>query len=120
MSTKSIPLWIIRVVAVLLLVLGVVVWPGNADGLIAPHIALGVVLALTLFVLEYQAFRAGVSPALVALAVVWSLALPILGLTQAMLPDSLALFAQVFHLLVGVGAWVLAEILVRRMPSKKR
>jgi hypothetical protein len=120
MSTKSIPLWIIRVVALLLLIVGIVVWPGNADALIAPHVVLGVVLTLTLFVLEYQAFRAGVSPALVALAVVWSMALPIMGLAQGMLPDSLAMAAQVFHLLVGVGAWVLAEILVRRMPKKAR
>ena len=120
MSTKSIPLWIIRVLAALLLILGVVVWPGNADGLIVPHIALGVVFVLTLFVVEYQAFRAGVSPTLVALAVVWSLALPVLGLTQGMLPDSLAMIGQVFHLILGVGAWLLAETLVRRMPSKKR
>jgi hypothetical protein len=120
MRTKSIPLWIVRAVAALLLILGIVVWPGNADGLIAPHIVLGVVLTLALLVLEYQAFRAGVSPALVALAVVWSVALPVLGLTQAMLPDSLAISAQVFHLIVGVGAWVLAETLVRLMPKKKR
>ena len=50
------------------------------------------------------------------LVAIWALALPILGLTQGMFPDSLALFVQVFHLLVGVGAWVLAEMLVRRMP----
>jgi hypothetical protein len=119
-STKSIPLWIIRVAAALLLIVGVVIWPGNADGLIASHIVLGAVLTITLFVLEYQAFRAGVSPGLVVLAVVWSLALPVLGLTQGMFPESLAIVARVFHLLVGVGAWLLAETLVRRMPKKAR
>ena len=119
MTTRSIPLWIIRVVAALLLIMGVMIWPGNADWLVLPHVALGAVLSLALLVLAYQGFRAGVSPSLVMLAVVWALALPVLGLTQGILPDSLALVVQVFHLLVGVGAWVLAEILVRRMPETR-
>lgn len=117
MNTKSIALWIIRVVAALLLILGIMVWPGNADGLITPHIALGVVLTIALLVMDYQAFRAGVSPGLVALAVVWALALPVLGLTQEMLPESFATFTQLFHLLLGVGAWLLAETLGRRMAK---
>lgn len=117
MTTRSIPLWIIRVLAALLLIMGVVIWPGNADWLILPHVALGAVLTIVLLVLAFQAARAGVSPGFVALAVIWALALPVLGLTQGIFSDSLALLAQVFHLLVGVGAWVLAEALVRRMPN---
>jgi hypothetical protein len=119
-NTKSIPLWIIRVATALLLIMGIMVWPGNADGLITPHIGLGVVLTIALLVVDYQAFRAGVSPGLVGLAVVWALALPVLGLTQEMLPESFAVFTQLFHLLLGVGAWLLAETLVRRMTTRAR
>lgn len=117
-NTKSIPLWIIRVTAALLLLMGIVIWTGSADSLITFHIVLGVVLSITLLVVAIQAFRAGVSAGLPILAVVWALAMPVLGLTQGILPESAALFVQVFHLVVGVGAWVLAEIVVRRMPAK--
>lgn len=115
MTTKSIPLWIIRGSAALLLIMGIVIWPGNGDWLITPHIALGAVLVIALLVVAYQAARASVSWGLVAVTVVWALAMPVLGLTQGAFPDSFALFVQLFHLLVGVGSWVLAEVLVRRM-----
>ena len=117
LNTKSIPLWTIRVAAALGLIMGVVIWPGNADGLILPHVALGAVLSLALLVLAYQGFRAGVSPGLVLLAVIWAVALPVLGLTQGIFPDTLAFAVQVFHLAVGIAAWALAEVLGRRMAK---
>ncbi len=119
MNTKSIPLWIVRGSAALLLIMGLVIWTGNADSLITFHILLGVVLSLALIVIAVQALRTGVSPGLPVLALVWAIAMPVLGLTQETLPESLALLVQVFHLLVGVGSWLLAEVLVRRMPKAK-
>lgn len=119
MSSRSIPLWVVRVTAVLLLVLGLVIWTGNADWLISSHIVLGVILAVALLVIAIQALRAGVARGLAAVSIVWAVALPVLGLTQSAFSESLTLFVQVFHLLAGLGAWVLAELLVRQMPVKR-
>jgi hypothetical protein len=116
-NTKSIPLWIIRITAALLLIMGVAIWTGSADSFITFHILLGVVLSVALLVVAAQAFRAGVAPGLPVLVVIWAVAMPVLGLTQEMLPESFALLVQVFHLLVGVGSWALGEVLVRRMPK---
>ena len=65
------------------------------------------------------AARAGVNLALVALAVVWGLIVPVLGMTQAgLLPGSLHLIVRVIHLLVGLGAIWQAEILAARIKSR--
>jgi hypothetical protein len=120
MKSTSILQMVIRVIGLLQLILGIAVWTGNADFLIMFHILLGSVLTVALWVLAYQASRAGVSQWLVILAVVWALVLPIWGLAQEhILPEAYNWIAQVLHLLSGVGAVGLAEILAGQMRKKR-
>src|SRR4029453_11465242 len=72
----------IRVVGVVQLALGVLFWTGNATGLVDLHQLLGILLVLGLWTQAGLAARAGVEPRLVAVAAVWGLIVPIVGLTQ--------------------------------------
>ena len=119
MKNVSILQWIIRVTGLIQLILGIVVWTGNADFLIICHILVGSILVIALWVLAYQALRAGVSKWLVILAAAWGLILPIWGLAQdKLLPETGHWIIQVVHLLCGVGAVGMAEILASKMHKK--
>ena len=84
-TATSVTLWIVRLAGVTQIVLG-------------------------LWALAALAARAGSRPALVALAVVWGLVLPIYGVMHArLLPGSAHWVVQVVHLLLGIGALRLAE-----------
>ena len=68
--------------ALLLMVSGMVLWTGNGGELGPVHALLGLVLAVSLWIIAGIAARAGVSPGIVALAVSWSLAAIVLGGAQ--------------------------------------
>jgi hypothetical protein len=71
---------------------------------------IGFVLVIALWIMAGLAARAGVNPGLVALAVVWGLIVPALGMTQVrLLPGDLHWIIQVIHLLVGLIAIGLGE-----------
>jgi len=114
---------LIRLTGLVQIVLGVLFWTGNARGLIPLHMLVGFVLVLSLWVMAALAARAGVQPGLVALAAVWGLVVPVLGLAQdRLLPGSAHWLIQVLHLLVGLGAIgqgeaLAARILRRPVPS---
>jgi hypothetical protein len=100
----------IRVVWLVQLALGVLFWTGNATGLVDLHQLLGILLVLALWTQAVLAARAGVEPRLVAVAAVWGLLVPIVGLTQtSLLTGSLHWLVQVIHLLLGIGLIGLAE-----------
>ena len=100
----------IRVVWLVQLALGVLFWTGNATGLVDLHQLLGILLVLALWTQAVLAARAGVEARLVAVAAVWGLLVPIVGLTQtSLLTGSLHWLVQVIHLLLGVGLIALAE-----------
>jgi hypothetical protein len=106
----------IRISGLLLLLLGIAIWTGRADGVIPVHELLGFVLVISLWTLSYLAARAGVPMKWVALAVAWGLAAPILGLTQeGLLTGNWHWTIQVIHLLIGVGAIGMGENLARRV-----
>ncbi len=111
---------LVRVCGLALVTLGLLFWTGNARGLIPLHMLLGLVLVLALWTLAGLAARAGAPIGLVALAVVWGLIVPALGLTQAqLLPGSAHWVIQVLHLLVGLGAIAQAEGLARRIKARQ-
>jgi hypothetical protein len=100
----------IRVVWLVQLALGVLFWTGNATGLVDLHQLLGILLVLALWTQAILAARAGVEARLVAVAAVWGLLVPIVGLTQtSLLTGSLHWLVQVIHLLLGIGLIALAE-----------
>jgi hypothetical protein len=109
---------LIRACAVVLLVLGLLFWTGNAHSLVPLHQLTGFVLVLALWTQAGLAARAGVSVGLVAVAAVWGLVVPILGMTQTeLLPGGAHWLIQVLHLLVGLTAVGLAETLATRVQA---
>jgi hypothetical protein len=108
----------IRISGLLLLLLGIAIWTGRADGVIPVHQLLGFILVLSLWTLSYLAARAGVPMKWVALAVVWGLVAPILGVTQeGLFTGGLHWTVQVLHLLIGLGAIGMGENLARRVQE---
>ena len=103
----------VRVVGLAVLILGLVVWTGSADGLVPVHMLLGIVLVLALWSVAVLALQAGSPPALPAIAIVWGVFVVRFGMTQAqILPnDSLHVAIRVAHLVVGLVAIGLAEAL---------
>jgi hypothetical protein len=113
-AVKAIQLTI-RIAGSLQLILGVLVWTGRLNVLLFVHIMIGMVLVLGLWILAGLASRAGVKPGWVGLLIIWGLVMLFLGLTQALLlTGSAHWIIQVLHLLVGVGAIGLAEMLTRQ------
>jgi hypothetical protein len=103
--------------ALLLMVSGMVLWNGTADQLGPLHALLGLVLVLSLGTIAGIAARAGVSLAVVAPAVAWSLAATALGATQEqLLTGSEHWVIQVLHLVTAMGmvAWGQGLVLLMR------
>ena len=119
MTAVKVAQMLVRAAGVVQLILGVLFWTGNAEGLVPLHMLVGFVLVLGLLVLAVLAARAGAPAGLVAVAGFWVLLTPLLGLTQtSLLPGSAHWVVQVLHLLVGVAAIGLAEQLARRAGSR--
>ena len=89
----------------LLLVLGIVIWIDHSEQLVAVHIAIGIVLVLTLWTICVFAARAGVPAGTVAFAAAWGVLIVALGLAQEeILPGDWHWTIQVLHLAVSMGA----------------
>jgi len=110
---------LVRATGVVQLVLGGLFWTGNALDLVPLHQTVGFLMVFGLWTLAALAARAGVRPPLVALAAVWGLIVPILGLTQTrLLVGSAHWLIEVLHLLVGLGAIGQAEALAARVKER--
>jgi hypothetical protein len=109
---------LIRISGPIAFVLGVLLWTGNALVLLPVHMLAGIVLVLALWTLAVLAAVSGVHWGLVALAIVWGLIVPILGLTQTrLLPGDAHWVIQVLHLLVGIVAMALGQGLATRIKQ---
>ncbi len=119
MKAVSIAQMIVRIAGLIQLVLGIITWSGRTNFLIPFHILIGSVLVIALLTLSYLAVRSQISAGLVILAVVWALFLPAWGLAQKMLlPETGHWIIQVLHLLCGIGAVGMAEMLGAQMHKK--
>jgi hypothetical protein len=111
--------------ALLLMASGMVLWNGTADQLGPLHALLGLVLVLSLWTIAGIAARAGVSLAVVALAVGGSLVAIALGVAQGqLLTGSEHWVIQVLHLVTAMGmvAWGQGLVLLMRrivVPSDR-
>jgi hypothetical protein len=112
--------WVVRVSGVLLLLLGLLFWTGDALGLIPVHTLLGVLLVLALWLLSATAWQLGVPPGMAAGAAILGLIVLGLGLTQtSLLPGSLHWIIQVLHLLLGMAAIGISEAIGGRVRRQK-
>lgn len=102
-----------------LITLGLLFWTGNADSLIPVHMLLGIALVVALWILAVLAAISRVNLALVVVAALWGFVVPLLGLTQTrLLPGAAHWLIQVLHLLVGITAIALAQILARQIANR--
>ena len=119
-TTASIIQQMVRLAGVLQIVLGLLFWAGFALDFVGLHMLLGMLLVLLLWTLAGMAAWARISPALAALAVVWGLGTPVLGLTQAqLLPGAAHWVIQVAHFVAGLVALCLAEMLAQRLRKRE-
>jgi len=119
-TASTITQMLIRFIGLIQIVLGVLFWSGSVRGMIPVHMLLGFVLVLALWTLAGLAARAGVSPALVVVAVLWGLLVAVLGMTQEqLLPGDYHWVIQVAHLLVGLAAIGQGEGLAARIKQAR-
>ena len=88
-TTATVAQMLVRICFLVQIVLGLLFWTGNLLGLVPVHMLVGLLLVLSLWTLAFIGARSGVQPGFVALAFVWGLVVPILGVTQVQLvPDA--------------------------------
>lgn len=112
--------WLIRVVGLVMIVLGLLIWSGRGgDGLVSTHKFFGFLLVLALWALAAIGFRVRVAPGFLLLVVAWSILMPVLGLTQTDLMTGDAHWViRVIHLLVGLTALGLADGLANAINGR--
>lgn len=115
-ATANVLRVLVSAIGAIMVVLGLLFWTGNATSLISLHMLLGIILVLMLWTIAVMALVARVNPALAMVGIVWGFIVPILGLTQErILPTSAHWLIEVLHLLVGLTAIALANILARQI-----
>jgi hypothetical protein len=117
-----ISLMVLRIAVLFNLITGIIFWTGNADPLQIVHILVGIIAVLALWTLGIiQGLRGG-NYGLVAAAIVVGLLLALVGLFQkGWLTGSTHWIIQVIHLLLGIAAIGLGEMIggrSRRMMAK--
>ncbi|MDQ3808728.1 MAG: hypothetical protein M3336_00385 [Chloroflexota bacterium] len=109
---------LIRLLALVLLALGLAFWTNNLRDLIPLHMLLGVLLVVCLWLLAVLAVRARAPAGLVLGSLLGGIIVVWLGLSQTgLLPGEQHWLVQVVHLASGVGAVGLAEALGRRIRT---
>ena len=78
-NTVTVLRWTIRLTGLLALLLGLVFWTGTGFSLLAVHQGLGLLLSAALIWLVLLGFVRSVSPALLGLALLCAVALPVIG-----------------------------------------
>ncbi|HXX40215.1 MAG TPA: hypothetical protein VEP50_19025 [bacterium] len=107
---------LIRLVWVVQVVLGMLLWAGRALRFLPVHMLVGVVFVLLLWMLSALVMAGRVRTGLTPLTVLWGALTLALGLTQTRLMIGGAHWVvQVLHLLVGIGGIVLAERLAAKV-----
>lgn len=115
----KVTLLVLRGSGILVILLGLALWAGYGSSLLQVHMLLGVLVVLALWVLAGFGAKAGASPGRVALAVVWGLILPLLGMAQTrLMPGSAHWVIRLIHLLVGIGALAQGERLARAVAAR--
>jgi hypothetical protein len=107
---------LVRITGIAQLLLGVLIWMGNASGLIPVHMGIGLVFVIALWVVGYSAIRRGVVPWLGGVLLLWGAGVLALGMTQAQLmPGANHAAIQVVHVLTGLIAMGMSDALGKRL-----
>lgn len=99
-------------------ILGLLLWVGIAYPLLPLHMLVGIGVTVALAILAIIGWSTGVNRGLVALAFVWAIVLAALGYTQTrLLLGSFHWIIEVVHLLIGIGAIGLGQVLAARIKQ---
>lgn len=113
---------IVRIGVLIQLVSGIVFWTGNADNFQIVHIIIGILVVLALWTLGIAQGIQGGSFGLAVATFVVGFLLALVGLFQKQWLVDNHWIIQVIHLLLGLSAIGLAEMIggrYRRMTAKK-
>ncbi|UQN08126.1 hypothetical protein [Deinococcus sp. QL22] len=112
--------WMIRIAGLVALGLGLALWNGTGYDLLSIHQGLGFLISAALLLMAVLGFGQRVSPSLLVLALLWGLAVPAVGSLQGrLLPGDGHWIIEVIHLLLGLGAIALSEIIAGRMARTR-
>ena len=122
MRAINISLMVLRLAFLLAIILGILFWTGNAQNLTLIHMLLGFIVVISLWVIGLaQGFIKGGSFALAVATFVLGLIIAIVGLYQTgWLVGSSHWIIQVIHLLLGLSAIGLGEMITRRTKRRLR
>jgi hypothetical protein len=120
MKVMTIAVMVLRIAVLVALVLGIIFWTGNLENLQLVHMLIGFIVVLSLWVIGLaQGFIKGSSFGLAVATFIVGLLLAIVGLYQQnWLPGSAHWVIQVIHLLLGLSAIGLGEMIYAR--TRKR
>lgn len=111
---------LLGVSGVALLLLGILFWTGHALALVPLHMLLGALLVLSMWMLVAISLYARAAMGFAAVVLIWSLIVPLLGMTQMqLLPGSGHWIIRVLHLLVGIAAMGLGGSLAKRLTATR-
>jgi len=114
MATVRVFVWIARVAGVAALILGLLFWITPID-LISFHMLFGITLAISILVLSIMMLFIRGMRLLGIVGIIYTFVLPIFGLTQSgLLIGNLHWLIQTAHLLVGLGALALVQVIYTR------
>ncbi|HCI81941.1 MAG TPA: hypothetical protein DHW02_19880 [Ktedonobacter sp.] len=113
---------VIRLLVVVMLILGIIIWTGNADVLINIHMLIGIITVLCLWVFAVLFARApGGNWGLAIGAIVLGIVVALVGsLQQQWLVGSAHWVIQVIHLLLGLSIIGIAEAMGGRVRRQTR
>jgi hypothetical protein len=114
----TISLWLIRVTGVLVLILGLLIWAQNMTSLFQPHMGLGLLMVLSMWVFAATSVSAGASVGTaVGVALLGLVMLLFGGAQENVLPEPNPAHAiiKIVHLLIGLGAMAVAELVGGRI-----
>lgn len=104
--------WCVRIGGLAALVLGILLWNGSLIEAVNLHMTLGAIVAAALAILAVYAIAARVRFPLALLGLAWAAATIYVGIEQtSWLPGSGHWIIDVTHLVLGIGAMGLAEVL---------
>lgn len=105
---------LLRLLFLVQLVLGIIIWAGHGAGLINAHMIVGVLFVIALWTIAIVALTRRRAVGLAIFAIIWGLVIAGFGGAQVgMLPGSSHWIIRVVHLLIAIVALPIGERLAR-------
>ena len=119
-TVNPIALWLVRLTGIVLVVLGLLFWNNRALTLVPVHMAIGLAFVLALWAQAGLSAWAKIGTLPVVVATLSGSVVLALGMTQrTLLPGGAHWIVQTLHLLVGIAAMALANLLAARIRQRR-